>query len=242
MMKNILLYIVALAATAVPTTARAVTLDDAHAAFAAGKYQESTADYQAVVDQQGYSAPVLFDLGNSFYREGNFPEAILAYKRALWLAPNDEDIMANLQAAQRQAGSTVERAPRYTKVTGILSVNGWAWTGCIAWTLLCTSLLLRVLLPAQRGLFSTAGVACALVLAGAIAAIILSAGGLREAVVVDKNPAALISPFPAAQSVFTPVPGDTVRIEKAYNDFLLIADGAGHSGWMAKNQLAPVVR
>jgi hypothetical protein len=91
-------------------------------------------------------------------------------------------------------------------------------------------------------LFSTAGFACAVVLAGAIGAIILSSGGLHEAVAVDKNPAALISPFPAAQLVFTPVPGDTVRIEQAHNDFLRIADGAGRSGWMAKNQLEPVVR
>jgi hypothetical protein len=33
-----------------------------------------------------------------------------------------------------------------------------------------------------------------------------------------------------------------VKIEKAYNDFLLVADNAGHAGWMAKGQIEPVVR
>jgi tetratricopeptide (TPR) repeat protein len=242
MMKKFLIYLMAATMIAGPMVARAVTLDDANAAFAAGKYQDSTADYQAVLDQRGYSAAVLFDLGNSYYREGNFPEAILAYKRAQWLAPNDEDIVENLQAAQRQAGLSVGKTPRYTKITGVLSVDGWAWIGCIAWTLLCVSLLVRALLPTLRTLFSTMGFACAVVLPGAIGAIILSGDGLREAVVVDKNPAALISPFPAAQSVFTPIPGDTVRIEESHNDFLRVVDGAGHSGWMANSQLAPVVK
>jgi tetratricopeptide (TPR) repeat protein len=242
MMKKILFYLLAWAALTAPMAARAVTLDDAHAAFAAGKYAESTAGYQAVLDQQGYSAPVLFDLGNSLYREGKFPEAILAYKRALWLAPQDADIVANLQAAQRQAGLVVKKAPAYTKFTGLLSVNGWSWTGCLAWTLLCAALLVRAFWPAQRGVFSTVASACALVLIVAVGAIILSSGGLREAVVVDKNPAALISPFPAAQTLFTPIPGDTVRIEEGHNDYLLVADGQGRSGWMAKDQLVPVVR
>jgi tetratricopeptide (TPR) repeat protein len=242
-MKRFWIYLLALGAVLAPAAARAVTLDDAHAAFAAGKYHESTTDYEAVVAQQGYSVPVLFDLGNSYYREGNFSQAILAYKRALWLAPNDEDVRANLQAAQRQAGATVEKEPTYVKVAGVLGANGWAWVGCIAWTVLCASLLLRALLPARRGWFSAAGWACALVLVGAVVAIILSSSELREAVVVDKNPAALISPFPAAgPSALTPLPGETVRIEKAYNDYLLVADATGRSGWMAKSQLAPVVR
>ena len=170
-MRTILFYFLALAAPTLPTGARAATLDDAHAAFAAGKYHESTAGYQSVLDRQGYSAPVLFDLGNSYYREGNFPQAILAYKRALWLAPNDADIMANLQAAQKQAGAAVEQRPAYGKITDLPSANGWAWTGCIASTLLCVSLLLRVLWPEKRGLFSTAGWAGALALACVIGAI-----------------------------------------------------------------------
>jgi tetratricopeptide (TPR) repeat protein len=226
-----------------PMVARAATLDDAHAAFAAGKFHDSTAGYQSVLDANGYSAPVLFDLGNSQFREGNYPQAILAYKRALWLAPNDADVVANLQTAQKQSGALVEQTPRYAKVSGALSVNGWAWVGCAAWTLLCGCLFLRVFLPAQRALFSTAGFACGLVLVGVIAAIAVSSGGMREAVVVDKNPQALESPFPGAAEKpgFTPAPGETVKIEKAYNDFLLVSDGAGHTGWMAKGQIVPVV-
>jgi tetratricopeptide (TPR) repeat protein len=244
MMKKILVYLAVAAALALPTMARAASLDDANGAFAAGQYAESTADYEAVLAANGYSAPVLFDLGNSYFREGNYPKAILAYKRAQWLAPNDEDIQANLRLAQQQAGAPVEQAPVYAKFTSALSVNGWAWTGCAAWTLLCVFLVLRAMWPARGGLLATGAVLCGFVLLDAIAAIALSSGGMRDAVVVDKSPQALVSPFPGAgeQPGFAPAPGSTVKIEKAYNDYLLVADDAGHTGWMAKGQIEPVVR
>jgi hypothetical protein len=95
--------------------------------------------------------------------------------------------------------------------------------------------------PARRGLFIAAAGAFAVVLMAAVVAAALDSSDLSEAVVIDKNPQALISPFPAAQSVFTPVPGETVRMEKTYNDFVLVKDGAGHEGWIPKSQIAPVV-
>ncbi len=212
------LLCVAFLIMALSVSAQAASLDEANGAFAAGKFAESTAGYQAVV-ANGYSAPVLYDLGNSYFREGNYPQAILAYKRALWLAPSDEDIKANLETAQKQAGVAVEKAPGYTVLTRALSVNGWAWLGCAAWTLLCVCLLLRVAWPVRGGLLATGAVVCAFVLFDAVAAIAVSAGGLHEAVVVDRNPQALVSPFPGAgeQAGFTPAPGSTVKIEKAYN-------------------------
>jgi tetratricopeptide (TPR) repeat protein len=227
-----------------PAAVRAASLDEANGAFAAGKFTESTAGYEEVLKANGYSAPVFFDLGNSYVREGNYPQAILAYKRALWLAPGDEDIKANLETAQKQAGVLVEKSPGYAVVTQALSVNGWAWLGCAAWTALCVCLLARAAWPARGALLATAAVLCGFVLVDAIVAIAVSSGGLREAVVVDKNPQALVSPFPGAgeEANFTPAPGSTVKIEKAYNDFLLVADDAGRAGWMAKGQIEPVVR
>ena len=111
---------------------------------------------QAVLAQNGYSAPVLFDLGNSYYREGNLPQAILAYQRAQWLAPNDPDIAANLRLAQQQAGLTFAETHWYEKLGQALSASGWAWIACGGWTLLCASLLLRVVLPQRRTFFSLA--------------------------------------------------------------------------------------
>jgi len=220
---------------------QAATLDEANRAFVDGKYQESTAGYQALIAQNGYSAPILFDLGNSYYREGDFAQAILAYRRAQWLAPNDPDIAANLQAAQKQAGVALSE-PRWSDaISHVLSASEWAWVGCAAWTLLCASLLARIVLAQWRGLLTFVAVADAVALLVAVAGAALASDGLNQAVVIGKNASALISPFPAAQTVFSPAAGETVVVQKAYDDFLLVKDSAGHSGWIDKTEIAPVV-
>ena len=240
-MKTLSIFFFAIVTVFVPVSLHAASLDDAHRAFAEGKYRESTQDYQAVLAEKGYSAPVLFDLGNSLFREGNLAQAILAYKRAQFLAPGDLDIAANLQYTQKKAGVAIAEPQWSDKLTGIMSASGWAWLGFAAWTVLCVSLFLRRILPQQRSLLSLSTMAAILVLAVAIAVMVNSSRELNQAVVVAKNAAALISPFPAAQTEFTPAPGETVTVQKAYNDFLLVTDRAGHNGWIAKAQVEPVI-
>ena len=241
-MKTLSILVLAVAVLLLPGHAQAAeTLDDANRAFAEGHYHASTLGYQAVLAQQGYSAPVLFDLGNSCFREGDFAQAILAYKRAQWLSPNDPDISANLQLAQKQAGLSLAE-PRWSETMGrVLNASDWAWVGCGAWTLLCASLLARRMLPQRRPFLFLSGTASALILFTAIAAMVASSNELRQAIVVDKNAAALISPFPAAQVVFSPSPGETVTVQKTYHDFFLVKDQAGRTGWISKTQITPIL-
>lgn len=233
--------LVALAALLAPILSHADSLDDANRAFAAGRFEESTISYKNLISQHGYSAPVLFDLGNSYYSQGDFAQAILAYKRAQWLAPNDPDIAANLRLAQAKAGTPITEPYWYEKISAALSPASWAWSASAAWVLLCTSIFARIVLPQQSTLFALAGTACTFALIATITGIILTSSQLHQAVVTDKNAKALISPFPAAQAVFTPPAGDTVAIQKAYNDYLLVSDATGHSGWISKSQLTPIV-
>jgi len=233
--------ILAVAAWLLVGHAQAATLDDANRAFAAGHYHESALDCQSVLAQNGYSAPVLFDLGNSFYREGDYAEAILAYERARWLSPHDPDIAANLQLARKQAGLPVPEPSASEKFARFLSASGWAWLGSGAWTLLCLSLLARTILPPSRSLCSFTAFAGVLVLFTAVAAMVVSSTPLRQAVVIDKNASALISPFPAAQAAFSPAPGEILTVQKIYNDFLFVKDASGHAGWISQTQIVPII-
>jgi tetratricopeptide (TPR) repeat protein len=240
-MKALSLLTIVVAALFFVGRAPAQTLDDANRAFAAGQYHTSSQGFQTVLAKNGYSAPVLFDLGNSLYREGNLAQAILAYQRAQWLAPRDPDIAANLQFVQKQAGLPVVE-PRWTdRISHTLSVSNWAWIGCGAWTLLCASLLARAIAPGRQDLFSFTALASIFVLTSAIAGAVFASDAIRQGVVTDKNASALISPFPAAQTVFSPAAGETVTIQKTYNDFFLVTDGVGHAGWISKTQVTPII-
>ena len=108
-------------------SARADTFEEANRAFAAGQYAESARGYQAVLKANGYSAAVLFDLGNAELRLHKVGDAIVDYERARWLAPQDPDINANLRYARRQAGLVAPEDSWSEHLADGLSPNGWAW-------------------------------------------------------------------------------------------------------------------
>jgi tetratricopeptide (TPR) repeat protein len=237
------LLIVALAVTALllAIPAQAGSLDDANRAFAGGHFDASTQGYLSIQAQNGYSAPVLFDLGNSYFKEGNFAQAILAYKRAQWLSPNDPDIAANLQLAQKQAGLPLSDSGPIAPYVHALNATSWAWMAGGAWTLLCVMILMRSLRPKHLTAFSllAAGSSCLLVIAAT--AVVFELSDFHQAIVTDKNATALISPFPAAQTVFAVAPGETVWVQKKYHDFLFVKNAAGQTGWISKPQVTEVV-
>src|SRR5690606_3098390 len=80
-----------------PEQSAAQRFADANAAFAAGRYDEAIAEFRSIVETDGASAALLFDLGNACFRAGRLAEAILWYERARLLAPRDPDVAANLR-------------------------------------------------------------------------------------------------------------------------------------------------
>src|SRR2546429_3327678 len=82
----------------------------ANTEFAAGNFKAAIADYQAVVGSGDWSANLFYDLGNAYFRHGDFGRAILNYDRALRLDQHHPEADANLRIAHDQAHS-LELAP-----------------------------------------------------------------------------------------------------------------------------------
>jgi tetratricopeptide (TPR) repeat protein len=221
--------------------ARAQTLDEANRAFAKGHYAASVAACQSLLTHQGYSAPVLFDLGNAYAREGKLGEAILAYKRAQWLAPGDPAIAANLRLAQEQASLPPARTDWSREASRFMSASDWAWAASAALLLFCASWLGAMLFPRRKAIFRPVSAVGVLGLIAAGVAVLSWSGELHEAVVIEKNAPALISPFSSAQTAFTPPVGETVSVRKRYDSYLLVEDQAGHTGWISESQIAPII-
>src|SRR5437763_4063605 len=57
----------------------------ANTEFAAGNFKAAIADYEAVVGSGAWSANLFYDLGNAYFRDGDFGRAILNYVCALRL-------------------------------------------------------------------------------------------------------------------------------------------------------------
>src|SRR3984885_15349263 len=98
----------------------------AHAA-AGGDYRTAVRDYEQILDQQGFSAPVLFNLGNAWLRLGNPARALLNYERALVLSPRSAAIAANLAASQRRAGLAPQGVGPWQATARYFSFDTYMW-------------------------------------------------------------------------------------------------------------------
>ncbi len=64
-----------------------------------GKYQEAESGFLAATMIQPGRTVLWYDLGNTFYMEGKYHQAISAFLKVLELDPNDSDAKSNLKLA-----------------------------------------------------------------------------------------------------------------------------------------------
>src|SRR5881628_3917385 len=65
--------------------------------YAQGHFKEAISGYETLVRAGQWSANVFYDLGNAYFRTGDFGRAILNYERALALEPHHPEATANLR-------------------------------------------------------------------------------------------------------------------------------------------------
>ena len=75
----------------------------ANQAYSEGHFQEAVDDYESLVSSGQWSANLFYDLGNAWFRLGDFGEAILSYERALALDPHHPEAAANLALVRDEA-------------------------------------------------------------------------------------------------------------------------------------------
>src|SRR5256886_8061056 len=71
--------------------------------YAQGHFAEAISGYEALVRTGQWSANLFYDLGNAYFRVGDFGHAILNYERALALEPHHPETQANLRIARDEA-------------------------------------------------------------------------------------------------------------------------------------------
>lgn len=76
--------------------ASGAAFEQANQLYQEGKFKEASELYSRLADENRQESSLFYNLGNSWFRAGEIGQAILAYERALRLAPRDPDIRANL--------------------------------------------------------------------------------------------------------------------------------------------------
>ncbi len=214
--------------------------DAAAAAAAAGNYQVAVQDYEQVLQRNGYSAPVLFNLGNAWLRLGKPARAILEYERARVLAPHSAAIEANLATAQERAGLAPVTIGSWLAAARYFSFDTYAWAALGAIWVLCGALVLLSLNGAPRRLARPLILVAAVTLCVSADAAALCWSDLYRTVVVQGPAIMHLAPASSAAASGALHEGDVVWLQDQYANFNLVRTADGHTGWVDAQTAVPV--
>jgi tetratricopeptide (TPR) repeat protein len=76
--------------------------------YDAKEYEGAARAFESILAEGAANGATYFNLGNAYYRHGEFGRAILNFERAVRYLPNDLDLQANLAEARRHAVDRIE--------------------------------------------------------------------------------------------------------------------------------------
>jgi tetratricopeptide (TPR) repeat protein len=245
------LVVVALAgvgvAFAAPDASAATRFDQANEAFAAGRAAEAVRGYRSILQTDGVSAPLLFNLANAELRAGEIGAAVLHYERALALAPRDRDVQANLRQARHSANLPLPELGPVEQAVTRLSADEWARLASAGLVLACLAAIAVALARRGRdpspGLLRAARIGLALGIAGCLVGASAGYAALRRlerGVVLGAEPALRVAPYPAATTSGRVKSGELVAIERLHQEYALVRTEDGRSGWIAASDVGRI--
>lgn len=116
------------------------TVLEADSAYNREDYQQALRLYNKVLEEEGASPTVYYNLGNTYFRLNNIGHAVLNYERALKLAPSFEDARTNLNFVNTRIEDKPEDDSSFLgnlfdKIVCSASPDSWAWLTFIAFFL-----------------------------------------------------------------------------------------------------------
>ena len=135
---------------AIPSEENSVTKAQADSAYAKGDYASAIELYESILANQGESAAIYYNLGNSYYKNKDIAHSILNYERAYLLSPGDSDIRFNLEMARNNTVDKIDSINQLflmswiTSLRNILSADGWAGGAIISFIIFLLALSLYI--------------------------------------------------------------------------------------------------
>lgn len=218
-------------------------MSQGNVAFQKSDFVTAAKCYSKILEAGYANADLYYNLGNAYYRQDEFGQAILNYERALRLKPNFRDAQENLDLANSKIEDEIKALPELFIVTWARNITTWfSHTG---WRIVILCLL--ALLGAAVAIFVLSrdylwrkgaligGIAVTGLLLIAIACSI--ATGVRQnshnkAIVT--SPLVVVKSSPESNSVDKLIlhEGTKVDVEETLGDWHKIHIADGNTGWL----------
>lgn len=221
-------------------------------AYAQGSYLQASQSFTSIASL-GLSSPELFtNIANSYFKNQEYGKAILYYERALKLDPSNKDANYNLSIARQFTLDRIESVPEFflkswsRQLSYLLSSNSWALLAMFLF--FATLVLVLVFALGSSSLWKKIS------FFGAIAALLLSALALGNAVSQKnsyeaKDEAVVMKAVCSAKSspsaisgadLFVLHEGTKVRILDSVGEWTNIALADGREAWVLSEEITVI--
>jgi tetratricopeptide (TPR) repeat protein len=203
--------------------------------YAQGHFKEAISGYEALIRAGQLSATLFYDLGNSYFRIGDFGRAILNYERALALERHHPEATANLQIARDEARALELQQSwpeRYFRFAG---VNQYSIAAAIAFWLAAFAIVMLIFARRRSVTLIATSIFCLWMSAAASFAVYTLEGGTNGsalAIVTGKNVQARLATADTANSVLALPPGSEVKVLSTRGDWIYAALPNNLRGWI----------
>lgn len=221
--------------------------EKANKAYEEEKYSEAVIFYDSIVKQGLVDADLYYNLGNSFFLDGEIGKAILNFEKALKIMPGHEKALNNLSIAQSQTLDKIEKENMtlfdwlLIQVT-FLSPNGWAWLTIVLSIVILSGFLVFKFThkKALKKISFYSSILLLVVFAFSFAISAITYYKIKQvdkAVVMKKQIDVKASPADNSETVFNLHEGATTKILTISDDWVEISVNQGNIGWIKKEEL-----
>jgi tetratricopeptide (TPR) repeat protein len=213
-------------------TGTGANFEQANEYFSRSEFEKATQLYEELTQNHGFSAPVLFNLANSYAQQGLVGRAILNYERAAVLAPSDPDIMGNLEKVRKENGLFLEPPTGIDKIFYKLTLNQWAALIVTGLALSAVALLTSLKLTINRAAIVITSSTCLLLISFGLTGTVLRYTDFNPSIVLSTEAKLLVSPFESSASVGAIMEGRRVFQIKDHGNYTYVKDSSGRKGWL----------
>jgi tetratricopeptide (TPR) repeat protein len=225
--------------TALADNDRLFVFDRANQLYEQGDYPAAIGAYQHLLEREGVSAALHFNLANAYFKNGQVGRAIAHYRLAERLSPRDPDTQENLQFARESVGTAAypRRWQRWTRALTLneitLAATGLVWLWCLA---VAIGQVRREWQRPLRPYTMSVGILGFLALLWLGLAVQNRLGSV-PAVVISNEAVARYGPFEESQGFFTLADGAELTISDKKGDWLQVNDSLKRTGWLQEHQV-----
>ena len=209
--------------------------------YSEGHFQEAIDGYQTLIRSGHWNANLFYNLGNAWFRLGNFGEAILNYERALALDPHHPEAAANLRLVRDEARALELKRSTFERYLHTGTSTQYSIAAATAFWLALFALAHLFYSRRRSAAFVTFIAFTIAIFAGAVYALYAletGSNGRALAIVTGKNIEARLATADSASSVLALPPGSQIKVLSQRGDWIYAALPNDLRGWIPAQRRA----